>query len=117
MKIKPVHTTGDRWVVVIRDDIEPAASKPRSWGWRTIAARRKVSSGTRACWQNSWRAEFDMSGLFTGDELAEWAQPSEPEAGAGGMNLIPRPTTGRHRRSLRLWVIGGIPGLFVGDCT
>lgn len=27
MKIKPVHTTGDEWVVVIRDDVEPGSQQ------------------------------------------------------------------------------------------
>ena len=62
--------------------LSQAASKPRSWAWRTIAARRKVSSGPGILAELA--QQFDVSGLFTGDELAEWAQPSEPEAGAGG---------------------------------
>jgi DNA modification methylase len=62
--------------------------------------------------------QFDVSGLFTGDELAEWAQPSEPEAGAGGDEFDTTPDDGPTRAQLGdLWVIGGVHRLLVGDCT
>jgi hypothetical protein len=83
MKIKPVHTTGDEWVVVIRDDVEPGSEQATLMG---LEDNRGAQEGIE--WDPGILAElaqqFDVSGLFTGDELAEWAQPSEPEAGAGG---------------------------------
>lgn len=80
MKIKPVHTTGDEWVVVIRDDVEPGSEQATLMG---LEDNRGAQEGIE--WDPGILAElaqqFDVSGLFTGDELAEWAQPSEPEAG------------------------------------
>ncbi len=80
MKIKLVHTTGDEWVVVIRDDVEPGSEQATLMG---LEDNRGAQEGIE--WDPGILAElaqqFDVSGLFTGDELAEWAQPSEPDAG------------------------------------
>ena len=96
MKIKPVHTTGDEWVVVIRDDIEPGSEQATLMG---LEDNRGAQEGIE--WDPGILAElaqqFDVSGLFTGDELAEWAQPSEPEAGAGGDEFDTTPDDGPTR--------------------
>ena len=117
MKIKPVHTTGDEWVVVIRDDVEPGSEQATLMG---LEDNRGAQEGIE--WDPGILAElaqqFDVSGLFTGDELAEWAQPSEPEAGAGGDEYDTTPDDGPTRAQLGdLWVIGGVHRLLVGDCT
>ncbi len=117
MKIKPVHTTGDEWVVVIRDDVEPGSEQATLMG---LEDNRGAQEGIE--WDPGILAElaqqFDVSGLFTGDELAEWAQPSEPEAGAGGDEFDTTPDDGPTRAQLGdLWVIGGKHRLLVGDCT
>ena len=117
MKIKPVHTTGDEWVVVIRDDVEPGSEQATLMG---LEDNRGAQEGIE--WDPGILAElaqqFDVSGLFTGDELAEWAQPSEPEAGAGGDEFDTTPDDGPTRAQLGdLWVIGGVHRLLVGDCT
>ncbi len=118
MKIKPVHTTGDEWVVVIRDDVEPGSEQATLMG---LEDNRGAQEGIE--WDPGILAEFaqqfDVSGLFTGDELAEWAQPSEPEAGAGGDEFDTTPDDGGETRAQLgdLWVIGGKHRLLVGDCT
>ena len=117
MKIKPVHTTGDEWVVVIRDDVEPGSEQATLMG---LEDNRGAQEGIE--WDPGILAElaqqFDVSGLFTGDELAEWAQPSEPEAGAGGDEFDTTPDDGPTRAQLGdLWIIGGVHRLLVGDCT
>lgn len=117
MKIKPVHTTGDEWVVVIRDDVEPGSEQATLMG---LEDNRGAQEGIE--WDPGILAElaqqFDVSGLFTGDELAEWAQPSEPEAGAGGDEFDTTPDDGPTRAQLGdLWIIGGKHRLMVGDCT
>lgn len=118
MKIKPVHTTGDEWVVVIRDDVEPGSEQATLMG---LEDNRGAQEGIE--WDPGILAElaqqFDVSGLFTGDELAEWAQPSEPEAGAGGDEFDTTPDEGGETRAQLgdLWVIGGKHRLLVGDCT
>ena len=118
MKIKPVHTTGDEWVVVIRDDVEPGSEQATLMG---LEDNRGAQEGIE--WDPGILAElaqqFDVSGLFTGDELAEWAQPSEPEAGAGGDEFDTTPDEGGETRAQLgdLWIIGGVHRLLVGDCT
>jgi len=118
MKIKPVHTTGDEWVVVIRDDVEPGSEQATLMG---LEDNRGAQEGIE--WDPGILAElaqqFDVSGLFTGDELAEWAQPSEPEAGAGGDEFDTTPDEGGETRAQLgdLWIIGGKHRLLVGDCT
>lgn len=117
MKIKPVHTTGDEWVVVIRDDVEPGSEQATLMG---LEDNRGAQEGIE--WDPGILAElaqqFDVSGLFTGDELAEWAQPSEPEAGAGGDEFDTTPDDGPTRAQIGdLWIIGGVHRLLVGDCT
>lgn len=117
MKIKPVHTSGDEWVVVIRDDIAPGSEEATLLA---IEDNRATEVGLE--WEPDVLAaiarEFDVSALFTADELAEVARPNLPEAGNGGDDFDPTPDDGPTRAQLGdLWIIGGVHRLIVGDCT
>lgn len=67
--IKPVHTNGKEWVVVIRDDIEPGSEEAA-----LLAVEDNRSSEVGLEWDASVLAELaqeaDLSSLFFPDELA-----------------------------------------------
>ena len=73
MKIKPVHTSGDEWVVVIRDDIAPGSEEAT-----LLALEDNRSSEVGLEWEPDVLAaiarEFDVSALFYPHELADVAQ-------------------------------------------
>ena len=81
-----VRSDGTKPVIVIREDI-PSASDPRAVRLG-IAANRVASLNLE--WEPDVLAaiarEFDVSALFTADELREVARPALPEAGAGGVD-------------------------------
>jgi hypothetical protein len=70
MKIKPVHTTGDEWVVVIRDDVEPGSEQATLMG---IEDNRAAEIGLT--WDTTVLAdlaqEIDLGGLWSDDELGK----------------------------------------------
>lgn len=114
--IRPVHTTGDEWVVVIRDDIEPGSEAATLLA---IEDNRATELGLE--WEPdilaSIAGDVDLSGLFTADELADVTMPSLPDAGAGGDEFDTTPEDGPTRTALgELWQIGP-HRLLVGDCT
>ena len=67
--IKPVHTTGEEWVVVIRDDIEPGSEEAT-----LLAIEDNRAAETGITWDavnlGEIAAEFDLSSLFFPHELA-----------------------------------------------
>ena len=79
IKIKPVHTTGDEWVVVIRDDVAPGSEQAT-----LMAIEDNRASELGLVWEPGVLAELagdvDLSALFTADELAELAQPADEVA-------------------------------------
>ena len=115
--IKPVHTTGEEWVVVIRDDIEPGSEEAT-----LLAVEDNRSSEVGLSWDAGVLAglaeEMDLSALFRDDELAAiFAEIEQPMPGAGGDEFDPTPAEGPTRTQLGdLWVIGP-HRLLVGDCT
>lgn len=117
MEIIPVHTTGNQWVVVIRDDLEPDSEEAELLG---LDDNRAAEVGLT--WDASVLAElsteFDLSSLFNQDELDLILAPVEVEPGAGGDEFDPTPEEGETRTQLgQLWAIGGVHRLVVGDCT
>lgn len=73
MKIKPVHTSGDEWVVVIRDDIEPGSEEATLLG---LEDNRATDVGL--AWDAGVLSELgervDLSGLFYPDELSAFLE-------------------------------------------
>ena len=69
-KIKPVHTTGDEWVVVIRDDIEPGSEDAK-----LLALEDNRASEVGLLYSAQRLAAIaetlDISHLFYSDELAK----------------------------------------------
>lgn len=69
MKIKPVHTDGSEWVVVIRDDLEAGSEEATLLG---LEDNRSAETGIT--WDAGVLAdlgeEVDLSGLFYPDELS-----------------------------------------------
>lgn len=116
--IRPIHTTGEEWVVVIRDDIEPGSEEAQ-----LLAIEDNRSSQLGLDWEPAVLAGIaesgvDLSGLFTDVEWAEVSMPALPEAGAGGDEFDPTPEDGPTRTNVgELWSIGGVHRLLVGDCT
>lgn len=115
MPIKTVHTTGDEWVVVVRDDVAPGSEQAK-----LMAIEDNRSSELGLEWEPDVLAELagdlDLSGLFTQDELAEYMRPVE--IGAGGDEFDPTPDDGPTRSQAGdLWIIGGVHRLICDDCT
>ena len=113
-----IDSDGTRPIVVRRVDI-PNADDPRAKRLG-IAANRVGQVNLE--WEPDVLAalaeEMDLGGLFRPDELAEYAQPSLPEPGAGGDEFDTTPDDGPTRAQLGdLWIIGGVHRLLVGDCT
>ena len=113
-----IDSDGTRPIVVRRVDI-PNADDPRAKRLG-IAANRVGQVNLE--WEPDVLAalaeEMDLGGLFRPDELAEYAQPTLPEPGAGGDEFDTTPDDGPTRAQLGdLWIIGGKHRLLVGDCT
>ena len=90
MKIKPVHTTGDEWVVVIRDDIEPGSEAATLLG---LDDNRSTETGL--VWNTPVLAALadegvDLSGLWFDDELSVIlsAMP-DADAWSGALGMLP----------------------------
>ena len=82
--IRPIHTTGDEWVVVIRDDIEPGSEEAT-----LLALEDNRATEVGLVWEPGILAGIaemgvDLGSLFTADEWAEVSMPVLPDAGAGG---------------------------------
>lgn len=80
MKIKPVHTRGDEWVVVIRDDIEPGSDDATLLA---LEDNRAAQLGIE--WEPGVLAEIaqevDVGALWTPDELRASAMAEQDEGG------------------------------------
>lgn len=67
--IRPVHTTGDEWVVVIRDDIEPGSEDAA-----LLALEDNRATDVGLVWDagviTALSSEMDLSGLFYPEEMA-----------------------------------------------
>lgn len=116
--IRPVHTTGEEWVVVIRDDIEPGSEDAT-----LLAVEDNRSSEVGLEWDAdvlaSLAEENDLSSLFRDDELAAILAGVGVEPGGGGDEFDTTPVVdGPTRTTLGdLWSIGDVHRLIVGDCT
>lgn len=69
MKVKPVHTTGDEWVVVIRDDIEPGSEQAILMGLEDNQSTLVGVDFDPAVLADIG-ARLDLSGLFHPNEMA-----------------------------------------------
>lgn len=116
--IRAVHTTGDEWVVVVRDDIEPGSEAAVLLG---LEDNQSTLIGVE--WEPDILAGIadsgvDLGALFTADEWAKAARPALAEAGNGGDDFDATPEDGPTRTNVgELWIIGGVHRLLVGDCT
>jgi DNA modification methylase len=113
--IKTVHTTGEEWVVVVRDDIEPGSE---------TAALMAIEDNRASELGLDWNPDvldglieegLDLSTLFREGELPITAEEVVP--GAGGDDFDTTPSDGPTRTQPGdLWRIGP-HRLLVGDCT
>lgn len=83
--VRAVHTNGNEWVVVVRDDVEPGSEEAA-----LMAIEDNRSSELGLSWDAGALAELqadgiDLSGLFFPDELAAiLADTSPPDIGGAG---------------------------------
>jgi len=116
--IRPIHTDGKEWVVVIRDDIEPGSEEATLLGLEDNRSNQLGLEWEPDILKGIADSGIDLSGLFTAVEWAEVSLPALPEAGNGGDEFDPTPEDGPTRTQLgELWSIGGVHRLLVGDCT
>jgi site-specific DNA-methyltransferase (adenine-specific) len=119
IKIKPVHTTGDEWVVVIRDDVEAGSEQAALMALEDNRAAQLGIDFDPAVLAEL-KEEIDLGGLFSTDELSELLAGvgEPPDIGGGGDDFDEPPTVDGPTRTAvgDLWQIGP-HRLIVGDCT
>jgi hypothetical protein len=67
--IKTVHTTGDEWVVVVRDDIEPGSEDATLLAIEDNRASEVGLAWDPAVFASHAEDGIDMSALFTAEEM------------------------------------------------
>ncbi len=114
-----VHSSGDRPVIHIRDDI-PTAEHERAK--RLGAASNRVAQldyDPDPALLAALAGEVDLSGLYYDDELAALlADVTAPDIGGAGDDFDTTPQDGPTRTALGdLWVVGDRHRLIIGDST
>lgn len=77
VKIKPVHTAGDEWIVVVRDDIEPGSEQATMMG---LEDNRSTQLGLEfdVSILADLAQEIDLSGLWDDGELEKLLKYNPP---------------------------------------
>lgn len=113
-RVRVVEASGDEIIAVMRRGLTDEQKTKLALYDNRVAELADWEPGVLA----ALATDFDLSGLFTVDELTELSLPSLPEAGGGGDEFDATPEDGPTRTNVgELWSIGGKHRLLVGDCT
>lgn len=117
ISIRPIHTDGSEWVVVIRDDVEAGSEQAKLMAVEDNRASELGLDWSSEVLDSLITDGIDLSSLFYEGELPIAAE-EPPTPGAGGDEFDGTPQDGETRcQAGDLWIIGGVHRLVVGDCT